>query len=384
MYDVVVIGAGPGGSTCARLCAQRGLQTLLLDKDVFPRFKPCGGAVSAQAISYLDFPLPPSIIERECFGARVRFGQHRIDIAKDCRLAVLVSREKFDQCLADKAVEAGARFLQAERVMHLAPKRDSVEIATARTVYEARYVVGADGANSIVARQVRPLFSRFEIASTLVSRVPAGNREIDARLGGNLEMHFGVAPQGYGWIFPHDAYYSVGIMAEATRLRQPCTVLGDFARTAGTRADRPRGHIIPLGGIRRKIVGRRTLLVGDAAGFADPFHGEGIVYAIHSGMLAADALAARIRNNDEGAFGRYERECERRIRKNLKIALRMARLLEKYPNLFLAVFFSDEKALERYLDIPAGRTDYIHFRRWLLPRLPWHMLRRALGNRREG
>lgn len=384
MYDVIVIGAGPGGSTCARLCAQKGLQTLLLDKDLFPRVKPCGGAVSEQALSYLDFPLPPSIIERECFGARVRFGRHRTEVAKDRRLAVLVSREKFDQCLADKAVEAGARFLQAERAVHLSVKQDSVEVATARTVHEARYVVGADGVNSIVARQVRPLFSREEIASTLVSRVPAANGEIDARLGGSLEMHFGVAPQGYGWIFPHDAYYSVGIMGEAARLRQPCTVLDDFARTAGTCADRPRGHVIPLGGIRREIVGRRALLVGDAAGFADPFHGEGIVHAIHSGMLAAGALAARTRNGDKGAFGRYERECERRIRKNLKIALRMARLLEKHPELFLAVFFSDKKALERYLDIPAGRTDYIRFRRWLLPRLPWYLLRRALGNRCEG
>ncbi len=380
MYDVVIIGAGPGGSTCARVCAQMGLQTLLLDKDAFPRIKPCGGAVSEQALSHLDFFLPPSIIERECFGVHVRWGRHRIDIVKNRRLAVLVSREKFDALLAEKAAEAGSRFLQGERVVNVSIKMDRAEVATERTVYEGRYVVGADGANSIAARQVRPVFSRDEIAAALVSRVPAENTEIDARLGGALELHFGVAPLGYGWVFPHDGYYSIGIMGEAARLDHPQKVFAAFSRSAGLEAGRPQGHTIPLGGIRREIVGRRTLLVGDAAGFADPFHGEGIVHAVHSGRLAAEALGARIKDRDAHAFYRYEQACERHIRKNLKIALWMARLLDKHPGIFSRIFFFHKKALDRYLDIPAGRTDYIHFRRWLLPRLPWYLLRRTFGN----
>ncbi|HAR45089.1 MAG TPA: geranylgeranyl reductase, partial [Nitrospiraceae bacterium] len=74
MYDVIVAGAGPAGSTCARLCAKQGLRTLLLDKDRFPRSKTCAGAVSEQALMYLDFPLPHWVIERECFGARLSLG----------------------------------------------------------------------------------------------------------------------------------------------------------------------------------------------------------------------------------------------------------------------------------------------------------------------
>jgi geranylgeranyl reductase family protein len=377
MYDVIIVGAGPGGSTCARLCAQQGLRTLLLDKEAFPRPKPCAGAVSEQALSYLDFPLAPELIERECFGARIHFAGRTVDVLKEHRMAVLVSREKFDHYLAEKAAEAGALFRQGERVVNVSARKDRVEVATEQSVYEGRYVVGADGANSVVARTVRPFFSRDEIAAALVSAVPASNEEIDVRLGGSLEMRFGVAPLGYGWVFPHDGYYSLGIMGEADRFPAPQKAFSEFSRSVGLTAEKAQGHTIPLGGIPRDVTGRRTLLVGDAAGFGDPFHGEGIVHAIHSGRLAAQALADRIRNRNSRAFEWYERQCARRIQKNLKIALRMARLLDAHPNVFLAIFFSDHRALDRYLDIPAGRIDYIHFRRWLLPRLPWYLLRRA-------
>ncbi len=375
MHDVIVIGAGPGGATSARRCAQTGLRTLLLDKDIFPRSKPCGGAVSEQALGQLDFSLPPSIIERECFGVRVRYKQHAIEAVKDRRIAVLVSREKFDRYLAEQAVQAGARFLSGERVTGLSITKDRVEVTTDKGAYEARYVVGADGANSLAARQVRGTFSRDEILAALVSRAPVKNEEIDARLDNTLEMHFGAAPMGYGWVFPHDGYYSVGIMGGAARFKEPQKVLSEFARSVGLDAELRQGHTIPMGGIRREIMGKRILLVGDAAGFADPFHGEGIGHAIHSGRLAAEALAARIRNDDADAFMQYEEACDRLVRRNLAVALSMARMLDAYPGLFLSIFFSNPKALDQYLDIPAGRSDYCRFRRWLLLRLPGYALR---------
>src|SRR3990172_813303 len=110
MFDVIIAGAGPAGSTCARECAREGLKTLLLDKDSFPRSKPCGGAVSRRALSLLDFTLPDHIIEKECYGARVHYDGRSIEAHSNDRIAVLVSRERFDTFLADKAVESSARF----------------------------------------------------------------------------------------------------------------------------------------------------------------------------------------------------------------------------------------------------------------------------------
>jgi geranylgeranyl reductase family protein len=371
-YDVIIAGAGPAGSTCARACAKAGLRTLLLERDTFPRPKPCGGALSERGLSQLGFSPPPELIERECFGARIHYGTHSMEIRKNHRIAVMVSREKFDHYLADRAVEAGAILRQGEPVREVSADRDRVEVRTDLDHYQARCLVGADGANSVVGRTLRPLFSRDEISAALVSSVPAEDREIDARLGGLLDMYFGVTPGGYGWVFPHKGYYTAGVLGPASEFSAPQKVFADFIGDRGMEAARPQGHTIPLGGIRRAVTGRRTILVGDAAGFADPFHGEGMANAILSGKLAAQAVVDGI-GGKKDALAWYAEECDRLIVREMKIALSLGRMRERYPKLFLAVFFSDTAALDKYLDIPAGRTGYRQFRKWLLLRLPRYL-----------
>ena len=368
-YDVVIAGAGPAGSTCARACAKAGIRTLLLERETFPRPKPCGGAVAQRSLALLGFPLPPDIIERECFGVRIHFRDHVVEIRKDRPIAVMVSREQFDHCLADRAVAAGAVLRQNEPVQEVSVSGDRVEVRTERERYEARCVVGADGANSVVGRSVRPLFTRNEIAAALVGAVPAGDREIDDRLGGLLDMHFGVARMGYGWIFPHRGYYGVGVMGRASEFENPLKVFSAFAASAGFAAPRPQGHTIPWGGYARPLIGPRMLLTGDAAGLADPFYGEGIYSAILSGTLAAQAIVEGI-GGKKDTLPWYAKACDRMIVQENRIALRMAQLLDRYPKVFLELFFTNTEALDRYLDIPAGRISYAQFQRWLLKRLP--------------
>ncbi len=378
LYDVIIAGAGPAGSTCARICAKAGLRTLLLERDTFPRPKPCGGALSERGLSHLGLSLPSGLIERECFGVRVHYGKHTVEVRKDLRIAVMVSREKFDQYLARQAVDAGAILHEGEPVQEVSVHRDRVEVGTDSGRYEARCLVGADGANSIVGRTIRPMFPRDEISAALVGAFPADDREIDARLGGMLDMYFGVTSLGYGWVFPHKGYCTVGVMGQASEFDAPQKVFSEFAASVGMPIPRPQGHTIPWGGFPRTVVGRRVLLAGDAAGFADPFHGEGMAGAILSGKLAAQAMADGI-GGKKDPLTWYARECDRLIVGEMRIALQMARLLEKYPKLFLSVFFSDRKALDKYLDIAAGKTDYRHFRRWLLARLPGYLAKMLIG-----
>jgi flavin-dependent dehydrogenase len=291
---------------------------------------------------------------------------------------VMVNREQFDQYLADRAVEGGAVLLQEEPVENIKMGTDRVEVRTPKGQYQARCLVGADGANSVVGRTIRPMFPRDEIFAALVGSFPADDRVITARANGLVELYFGVAPMGYGWVFPHKGRFGVGVMGQAMEFDAPQKVFSAFSSSVGMPVDRPRGHTIPMGGIRRKVIGRRTILVGDAAGFADPFHGEGMANAILSGKLAALAVVDGI-NGKKDTLAWYEKECDRLIVREMEVALSMAQMLERYPKLFLAVFFSDTTALDKYLDIPAGITDYRQFRKWLLPRLPRYLIAMLLG-----
>jgi geranylgeranyl reductase family protein len=381
-YDVIIAGAGPAGSTCARACAKAGLTVLLLERDTFPRPKPCGGAVSERTLGLLGFPLPADLIERECFGARIHLGARVTEIRRDQPIAIMVSREKFDHYLADRAEEAGAILRQDEPVQKVTVLRDRVEVGTELGRYEARALVGADGANSVVGRTIRPMFPRDEIAAALVGSFPADDREIIDRLDGMLELFFGVAPRGYGWVFPHKGYFQIGVLGEASEFDAPQRVFSEFAAARGMPVPRPQGHTIPWGGIPRRIIGPRILLAGDAAGFADPFNGAGIASAVLSGKLAAQAVVDGIGGKKE-TLTWYAAECDRLIVQEMRIALWMARMLERYPKLFLTIFFSDRTALEMYLDIPAGRSDYRRFRSWLLPRMPGYLMKTLFSRHAE-
>lgn len=374
MYDVLIVGAGPAGSTCARLCALAGLKTALIDKSHFPRQKTCGGAVSGRALSSLDFPLPAALAEDACFGARIFHGHHSVVVRKEQCLAVLVDREQFDKLLLDKAIEAGARFLPGEQAVSVRVGNESVVLHTETGAHEAIFLVGADGVQSVVAQSMRPRLSSEETAIALVSHVEVHEA---LRHDGFVDMHFGVAPQGYGWVFPRRAYTSVGIMGVASRFTHAQEALAGFSRDIGMPAAGVRGHMIPLGGIKRKISSQRVLLVGDAAGFVDPFHGEGIAYAILSGKLAAESLCRVLMNGWERAraFRWYERQCEQLIRKNLHVALWMARLLDRYPGIFVRIFFDNPQALAKYMDISTGRLEYRRFWKWIALRTPWYLLK---------
>jgi len=378
-YDVIIAGAGPAGSTCARICAKSGLRVLLIERETFPRPKPCGGALSEQALSYLGISLPPGLIERECFGVRVHYRKHTVEVRKEFRIAVMVDREKFDHYLAQQAVDAGAMLHEGEQLQEAASHRDRVEAVTDKGRYEARCLVGADGANSIVGRTVRPMFGRDEIAAALVGRSTQDDRDIETGLDGLLDLYFGVTRMGYGWVFPHKGYHTVGVLGQASEFDSPLKVFSDFTAARGMAVTRPHGHTIPWGGFPRPVVGKRVLLAGDAAGFSDPFHGEGMTSAILSGMLAGQAMVDGI-GGKKDPLTWYAAECDRLIVREMRIALQLARLREHYPELFLAMFFSDRTALDNYLDIAAGKTDYRHFRRWLLKRLPGYLATMLIGS----
>ncbi|MGD2134609.1 MAG: geranylgeranyl reductase family protein [Gemmatimonadales bacterium] len=373
MYDLVVIGGGPAGTTAARRAGLAGRSVLLIDAAAFPRRKPCGGAVSEQAMSYLDFPIPQDFQEADVYGVRVHFRGRTIPGRLASRIATTVSRERFDAFLLAKAREAGAEVREGERVTDVRQDRESVAVVTGVREVDARYCVIATGAKSPLATVVRPPLPKNEYAIAVEMDVPSPADEIQRFADGLIDIHFEVVRRGYGWVFPHATWFNVGIAGLASRLARAPSVLDRFAAAlppvVSARLDRATNRVgapIPVGGVRRALAKNRVLLAGDAAGFVDAFSGEGIAYAIQSGALAASAVV-----HGRSVARRYTRACATEIVRPLRYSLHFARLLYHFPGVVLRVFVSHPEVLERFLAVPARQTTYRQFLRWFLPRVPW-------------
>jgi geranylgeranyl reductase family protein len=376
--DVVIIGAGPSGATAAYHCANSGLDTLFVDKSQFPRFKECGGGLSERAMSYLDFPVDDELIEQDIYGARLRFGDEEVEVLKSYRVAGLVTRSKFDCFLVQQAISAGAKFLEGEKVTDLRISGEYVDITTNKAHIRAKLVIGADGSQGITSRYVRNQLKRNEYAIGLVTEIPTDNEDIDKYIFNTIEIHFGITNMGYGWVFPHEGYFNVGIAGIADALRNPKKILTNFIRERGFHGQyRFRAHRIPMGGVRKKKVADRIILVGDAAGFVDSFLGEGIAYAILSGKIAARVCHNALQNNQgwrEDSLSIYNEECYKQFERDLKCSLMLAKLVHRFPKFFSQLMASDEGVLGRYLDIPANKLTYREYLRWLKRKVPGFLI----------
>jgi geranylgeranyl reductase family protein len=369
MYDIIIIGGGPSGASAGRKAGMLGLNTLLLEKEEFPRYKPCGGGLSNHAASYLGFELPNNIIDKEITGARVLFKDHVVEVHKDCRLSFLVSRDTFDNFLLEKAKESGITVHTGEKALSCRERPDCVEVKTLNNTYLSKFLILAEGAHGLLKTCVRPADTKEEYGICMVTEVPAFEKEIEERLGKTVELHFGIAEGGYGWIFPHKNYYSVGIGGGTKTLEHPKKKMLAFLEANGFTGEyNLHGHKIPWGGLKRKVFGSRTLLCGDAAGFVDSFSGEGLAYAIRSGQLAAEVLGEICLKEEEKIkdLRKYEALCQKEFGVHLKYSLMFSKTMHKFPDKAFRIFTSSDKFLDKYLEVMNFRMNYKDYLRWTL------------------
>lgn len=375
MFDLIVVGAGPAGSSAGRLAAKLGLNTLLIEKEQFPRYKPCGGAVTDQALSYLGFDLPFDLCEATIFAARVHHGGRSIEARRDHPIARMVSRSAFDTYLLGQARETGVAARMGERVTGISQKREAVQVFTDQGTYEAAFVIIAEGAHGQLKHGVRRRDRKNEYGVCLVADIPGEEAALDYPQD-TIDVHFGVGGMGYGWVFPHGEYYSVGLGGLASSLRRPRETMAEFLGLRGFAENhRTRGHTIPVGGIRRRLASRRVLLVGDAAGFLDSFTGEGIAYAIRSGQIAAEVMERAISwGGDPGVLRDYGTICEEQFGSNLRYSLLLARLMHRFPGVFFRLLAGNQEVIDNFARVATAQWTYKRYLRWLLPRLPTHVL----------
>jgi geranylgeranyl reductase family protein len=294
ILDVIVVGAGPGGSNAAAVALQGGLSVAQLDKEEFPRVKPCGGGITIKACNAIQYPMDSvqrgefREVEFNVCGRRTNRFTH---VANP--VLRMIDRPQFDNWLVEQNMRhPGFVFYDGEKVIDIEYAKGVFRVQTSRQLLMSRNLVGADGAYSLVnkifqvthpkgyAVAVEVVISRNE--ATLSSDIPPC-------------FDFGAVPSGYGWVFPKDDHWNVGLytLGKAKDLRRQ---LQAYIQQKGFRISRGDplstfvGHQVPYGGYKVNVPDAPVYIVGDAGGYADPIMGEGIYHALESGRIAGRTI----------------------------------------------------------------------------------------------
>jgi geranylgeranyl reductase family protein len=369
-YDVIVVGGGPGGSTAARFCAKAGLKTLVIEKEEFPRYKPCGGCLSTKTVHLLGLNLT-SVIENTIYGSKFTYrSKDPFFIETKDPIAFLVMRDRFDQLLINKASEEGAEILEGEKVTKAEERADGVEVElTKGKKFSCQYLIGADGAESVVARSVSLSSPKNDASGIAIeSEIPFDSsihfpqKELQF-----VHLDFGRIPNGYGWVFPKKEYLSIGIggMFRETKKMNPRQYFSDFLKGLDYipkgKTGRVMGHLLPsFYDENQKVSQGRFLLVGDAAHLMDPLQGEGIYYAIRSGMLAAEAIT-EWKKEGTAPSDYYQKAVYCDIYGNLKWALTFSRFVFRFTKLAYRTLKRYPDLGEFYLQVLEGKETYQGF-----------------------
>ena len=362
--NVVILGAGPAGTTASIFLAKHGIEHIIIDKATFPRDKICGDALSGKVVAVLNSIDPQLVYELDrnndqftkCWGVQfiapngkklnVPF-RHHPELEKHAP-GFISKRMDFDNFLFNKIDDKYATKWLGCEVKDVIDHQDKIEILYKQNGLEkswfANIVIGAEGDRSIVAKKLagHKMDPRY---------YAAGLRAYFQNVSGLhpenfIELHYikEILP-GYLWVFPlpnNQANVGVGLLSD--KVRHDKLRIREMMETAlttnpnlkdrfknATIVDKIKGWGLPLGSIKRDISGERFLLTGDAGSLIDPFTGEGIGNAMVSGRIAASVVKEAIEaNNYSKVFlKKYDQRIYDKLWNELKLSHTIQKLLNK-------------------------------------------------------
>ncbi len=390
--DVAVVGAGPAGAWTACTLARGGARVALVDGS-HPREKPCGGGVTGRALDLVAGALGTAELDAVVVRSARLLRSDGVTAAvvpleargvSPASALVVVGRARFDAALLDAAARAGAALVTS-RVAQIARDgaRWRLTCADGRRI-DATMLVGADGANSFVRRQVAAPFRRdqLSIATGFFARGTTSDE---------IVIDFVTDPPGYIWSFPRADHLAIGICAQADAgataadLRARAARWIRDTRIADGAALEPYSWPIPsldaAAFERLTPAGPGWLLVGDAAGLVDPITREGIFFALQAAGWAADSILAA----PEGAERVYAARVRKRIGADLARAARYKAgfFQPRFAALLVEALAQCPKVAAVMADLVAGRQPYAGLKRRLLGTLELGLAWKALTARRS-
>ena len=407
--DVAIVGAGPAGARAAYLLARRGVRVTIFDAS-HPREKPCGGGVTGRALALVADAIDPATFPRttirsvrftrlRAFGASAGQAVHAVGatagpalgngdvlvneavVHLDDQALVVTSRASFDASLLAAAERAGALVVRS-RVINVSADAGGVSLHTANGTHRAAFVIGADGANSLVRRRVATAFRRdqLSIATGFFAHGVTSDEIV-------IEMT--PDPPGYIWSFPRPDHLAIGICAQADAgitadaLRARTSDWMTATRIADGATLEPYSWPIPSLSARDfdalDLAGQRWALVGDAAGLVDPITREGIYFALASGQWIADALMA-----DDPAPGYISRVFDEAVCELARAArLKAGFFRPAFTGLMMRALMESAAIGSVMGDLIAGRQSYASLKWRLLKTFEVGLAWRALRSSRR-
>ena len=355
-YDVVVVGAGPSGSTVARCIARGGYNVLLVEehpKVGIPTH--CTGKVSVNACRELSLE-PPTVLN-ELRGAIFHSPSGRtVTFDRRETQAYVIDRADFDHSLAMRAVESGAALSTNTRVQRVVVKESGVSVSLSEEgknrECSCRVLVAADGATSGIARQ-RELYSKKS------SDVRFAAQRVVSELAGNdsafAEVFFGrdYAPGFFAWLVPMGSRRAhVGLAVKPDTGRPPLEYLDRLIRSHPSLSPRLSNvslsegivHTIPTGGCLRRTVDKGLLIVGDAAGQVKSTTGGGLYYGMLCAQIAGKAICDALQSNsgvlNETKLEPYEMEWRKRLGEEISFSQRTRAFMDSLTDVEVEYLFT--------------------------------------------
>jgi flavin-dependent dehydrogenase len=289
-----------------------------------------------RGLHILQGQLPKRIVEQKIHGLRfILPNGEKAEFTSEKLIGITVFRNRFDEYLARRAESAGAELAEEARVISASVGNSNAAVTTKDgREYKAKAVIGADGVNSIVAKSLglRPkhknlnrvglgMESDFFVGEEGVMKATSGDPSI-------LEISPVEGRVSYGWLFPKRENLAIGIAGAAAHMYPLRPAFEQFYKKMAQRLEidlvptKTWTYFLGADGITSQNVKNRALLIGDAAGFVDPMMGEGIAYAMKSGVYAAQVVASAIELDrfDPEFLESYQQLCVKEFGDNFQMA----------------------------------------------------------------
>ncbi len=355
MYDCIVVGAGPAGGSSAYHLAKRGRAVLVLEREALPRYKPCGGGVSPIVQTWFDFDFTPAIsLIVKKIHYTWQMGDPQMVELETSESVWMVRRDVFDHYLIQQAQKLGAEVRDSTSVKGLEWKSDRWLVKTEHEVLEAKYLVAADGAKSMMAKWLGFRERKQRMAAALeVEALAKPSSE-------SINFDFGAVNNGYIWNFPKADGYSIGVGTflggDKQNLKE---IAANYAQSFGIDLSTTKqyGHPLCLWDGDQTLHTQNAVLAGEAASIVDPFTAEGIRPSLLTGMLAAEAVD-RALGGDAGALKDYTAKVQQEWGADMVWAQRIAQIFYRVPSFAYKIGVKRPAATKRMVKILCGEQRY--------------------------